>query len=69
MILADPGAEVIKVEVPGSGDDTLAHLPFIGSQGSPFLSENWSKKSTTLDLKAREGQAPVFASTRKPGGA
>ena len=56
MTLADLGAEVIKVEMPGSGDDTRAYPPFIGSQSSYFMSTNRNKKSITLDLKSQEGQ-------------
>jgi len=56
MTLADLGAEVIKVEMPGTGDDTRAYPPFIGSQSSYFMSANRNKKSITLDLKAKEGQ-------------
>ena len=56
MTLADLGAEVIKVEMPGSGDDTRAYPPFIGSQSSYFMSTNRNKKSITLDLKSKEGQ-------------
>ncbi len=56
MILADLGAEVIKVEMPGTGDDTRAYPPYIGSQSSYFMSSNRNKKSITLDLKSKEGQ-------------
>jgi crotonobetainyl-CoA:carnitine CoA-transferase CaiB-like acyl-CoA transferase len=56
MTLADLGAEVIKVEMPGTGDDTRAYPPFIGKQSSYFMSANRNKKSITLDLKAKEGQ-------------
>ena len=56
MTLADLGAEVIKVEIPGTGDDTRAYPPFIGKQSSYFMSANRNKKSITLDLKAKEGQ-------------
>ncbi len=56
MTLADLGAEVIKVEMPGTGDDTRAYPPFIGSQSSYFMSTNRNKRSITLDLKAEEGQ-------------
>lgn len=56
MNLADLGAEVIKVEMPGSGDDTRAYPPYIGSQSSYFMSANRGKKSITLDLKAKDGQ-------------
>jgi crotonobetainyl-CoA:carnitine CoA-transferase CaiB-like acyl-CoA transferase len=56
MTLGDLGAEVIKVEMPGSGDDTRAYPPFIGTQSSYFMSTNRNKKSIALDLKAKEGQ-------------
>jgi crotonobetainyl-CoA:carnitine CoA-transferase CaiB-like acyl-CoA transferase len=56
MTLADLGAEVIKVEIPGSGDDTRSYPPFIGTQSSYFMSTNRNKKSITLDLKAKDGQ-------------
>ena len=56
MNLADLGAEVIKVEMPGVGDDTRAYPPFINTQSSYFMSTNRNKKSITLDLKVREGQ-------------
>ena len=56
MVLGDLGAEVIKVERPGSGDDTREWgPPFIGPEGQQestyFLSTNRSKRSITLDLK------------------
>jgi len=56
MTLADLGAEVIKVEMPGTGDDTRAYPPFIGKESSYFMSANRNKKSITIDLKEREGQ-------------
>ncbi len=56
MTLADLGAEVIKVEMPGTGDDTRAYPPFIGSQSSYFMSTNRNKRSITLDLKTKDGQ-------------
>ena len=56
LMLADAGAEVIKVEQPGSGDDTRAWgPPFVGEDDEResvyFLSVNRSKRSVTLDLK------------------
>ncbi|MBI2461242.1 MAG: CoA transferase [Candidatus Rokubacteria bacterium] len=57
MLLADMGAEVIKVEEPGRGDDTRAWPPFQGDQATYFLSVNRGKKSLTLNLKAAEGRA------------
>ncbi len=54
MFLADLGADVIKIEAPGRGDD-LRHyppvLPELPDQGGPFLWGNRSKRSVALDLK------------------
>ncbi len=57
MALGDMGAEVIKVEEPGKGDDTRGWPPFAGGEATYFMSVNRSKKSLTLNLKAPEGQA------------
>src|SRR5437773_2544509 len=56
MMLGDMGAEVIKVEEPGKGDDTRSWPPFVGGESTYFMSVNRSKKSITLNLKAKEGQ-------------
>jgi crotonobetainyl-CoA:carnitine CoA-transferase CaiB-like acyl-CoA transferase len=53
MLLADMGARVIKIELPGKGDDTRAWgPPFIGDESAYFLSVNRNKESLTLDLKS-----------------
>jgi formyl-CoA transferase len=52
MILADLGAEVIKIEEPGKGDDTRSWPPFIQGEATYFMSVNRNKKSVTLNLKA-----------------
>ena len=52
MILADMGAEVIKIEEPGKGDDTRSWPPFVGGEATYFMSVNRNKKSVTLNLKA-----------------
>ena len=57
MLLGDLGAEVIKVERPGDGDDTRAFAPpFQGDQAAYFLSINRNKKSITLDMKSERGK-------------
>jgi len=57
MFLGDMGAEVIKVEEPGKGDDTRGWPPFAGGEATYFLAVNRNKKSLTLNMKAPEGQA------------
>jgi len=57
MILSDLGAEVIKIEKPGSGDETRAWgPPFVKGLSYYFLSLNRGKRSVTLDLKTPEAQ-------------
>ena len=57
LLLADMGAEVIKIEEPGKGDDTRAWPAFAGGESTYFMSVNRGKKSLTLDLKAEAGKA------------
>lgn len=60
MNLADLGAEVIKIEVPGRGDDSRSFAPVMPSGDSGyFYSVNRGKRSVTLDLRTEEG-AKVF---------
>ncbi|MDD3655809.1 MAG: CoA transferase [Atribacterota bacterium] len=56
MLLADLGAEVIKLEIPVKGDDTRQYPPFIGSESGYFMNLNRNKKSITLDLKKSESK-------------
>ena len=51
MLLADMGAEVIKVEIPEKGDDSRAFPPFKKGQGTYFINFNRNKRSIVLDLK------------------
>ena len=79
QILGDMGAQVIKVERPGSGDDTRAWLPPAwAGQSSTFLALNRNKLSICVDLDCAEGQAlmarlaadaDVFIHSMKPGSA
>ncbi len=56
MILADQGADVIKVEPPGRGDDMRLTPPFIEGESAPFMIFNRNKRSLVLDLKSEEGR-------------
>jgi formyl-CoA transferase len=61
MQLGDLGAEVIKVEQPGKGDDTRAFAPpYQGDQAAYFLSVNRNKKSVTLDMKSDRGKEVLW---------
>jgi len=51
MLLADMGAEVIKVEIPDKGDDSRSFPPFKKGQGTYFINFNRNKKSIVLNLK------------------
>jgi crotonobetainyl-CoA:carnitine CoA-transferase CaiB-like acyl-CoA transferase len=58
MLLADMGARVVKIERPGTGDDTRAWgPPFVGGESSYFLSINRNKESVALDFKEPRGRA------------
>ena len=56
MVLADLGADVIKVEMPGRGDDARGFGPFANGVSAYFASVNRGKKSLTLDLRAPAGR-------------
>src|SRR3984957_15091636 len=61
MQLGDLGAEVIKVERPGEGDDTRAFAPpYQGDEAAYFLSVNRNKKSITLDMKSKAGREVLW---------
>lgn len=60
MILAELGATVIKVEQPGSGDETRTFEPFVERNGATesayYFACNRSKQSITVNLRSKEGQ-------------
>ena len=75
-ILGDQGADVIKVEVPGTGDHVRSLGNRRGGMSSMFLNINRNKRSITLDLKKPEGRdlllriaatADVFVQNFRPG--
>ena len=58
MLLGDLGADVIKVEQPGRGDETRAWgPPFVGGESTYFWAANRNKRSLTLDLGRDVGRA------------
>jgi len=79
MLLADYGAEVIKVELPGTGDDTRGWgPPFVEGESAYFMSINRNKKSLTLDMKNTKSkdilermikQSDIIVENFRPGAA
>jgi CoA:oxalate CoA-transferase len=76
MVLSDLGARVIKVERPGTGDDSRQIGPFLGDQSAYFASINRGKQSIALDLKdpgdraifeALVARADVLVENYRPG--
>lgn len=77
MMLADMGAEIIKLEIPGRGDDSRAWgPPFLEGESAYFMSVNRNKKSMTLNLKSEKSreiitklikQADVLVENFRPG--
>lgn len=77
MFLGDLGAEVVKIEQPGLGDDTRSWgPPFQGGESAYFLCVNRNKRSVTLDLRTPDGigllrrlalEADVLMENFRPG--
>jgi len=61
MILAELGARVIKVEQPGSGDETRSFEPQLARDSAYYFACNRSKESITVDLRSKEGAATIRA--------
>ena len=55
MVLADLGADVVKIEPIDKGDDTRGFPPFVGGLSHYYIALNRSKQSIALDLKSPEG--------------
>src|SRR5204863_6481116 len=61
MMLADLGADVVKIERPGEGEETRGWgPPYAGGEAAYFLSVNRSKRSVAVDLKHPQGRAVVI---------
>jgi crotonobetainyl-CoA:carnitine CoA-transferase CaiB-like acyl-CoA transferase len=65
MILAELGARVIKVEQPGSGDETRAFEPQLAKDSAYYFACNRSKESITVNLRSDEGRKLIRALARK----
>ncbi|MGE0723615.1 MAG: CoA transferase, partial [Alphaproteobacteria bacterium] len=52
LLLAEAGAEVIKIERPGMGDEMRTYEPMFGPSGANFALLNRAKRSIAIDLKA-----------------
>ncbi|MFA5869052.1 MAG: CoA transferase [Candidatus Bathyarchaeia archaeon] len=65
MLLADMGADVIKLEVPGHGDDSREFPPFKEGQSLYFTNLNRGKRGVTLNLKDEEGKRVFLELVRK----
>jgi len=63
MMLADHGADVIKIEQPGKGDAARAMPPFIAGESAPFMIWNRNKRSVVMDLKAERDRFLALADT------
>jgi len=56
MMLADMGADVLKIEEPEGGDESRTWPPFVAEEAAGYLSMNRNKRSMTLNLKTPEAQ-------------
>lgn len=65
MMLADFGANVIKIEIPGKGDDTRAYAPFKNGESLYYANVNRNKKGITLNLKNEKGKKIFLEMVKK----
>ncbi len=56
MMLADMGADVIKIETPGTGDDSRQFAPMVNGESSYYMNLNRNKRGITLNLKSEKGR-------------
>lgn len=56
MMLADMGAEVTKIELPGRGDDARRNFPLVNGESAYFMNLNRNKRGITLNLKSEKGK-------------
>jgi crotonobetainyl-CoA:carnitine CoA-transferase CaiB-like acyl-CoA transferase len=61
MLLADHGADVIKIEKPDGGDEARGMPPFMQGESAPFMIWNRNKRSVVIDLKSAAGKAQLLA--------
>src|SRR5580698_6698106 len=59
MMLADHGADVIKIEPP-TGDSARNMPPFVNGESAPFMTWNRNKRSVVMDLKHEPDRAALF---------
>jgi formyl-CoA transferase len=75
MMLADMGADIIKIEEPGKGDDSRSFAPFKNGESSYYMNLNRNKRGVTLNLKGKGkelflelvGKADVVVENYRPG--
>lgn len=66
MMLADMGADVVKVEMPGRGDDSRAWgPPWAGTESAYYLSANRNKRSITLNFRTEGGRRVLLDLVRR----
>ena len=56
MMFADMGADVIKIELPGRGDDSRKNAPIVNGESAYYMNLNRNKRGMTLNLKSDEGK-------------
>lgn len=65
MMMADMGADVMKIEPPGLGDDSRAFGPYVGKESAYYMSLNRNKRSMVLDFKNEKHKAVFLEMVKK----